>query len=259
MARWEISIAPGTFHDGNQWGVLMRSPRDPPREKSAEVLTSPWLLVGMWCHERCVANRSWMCCLQSFFWVTQQSWKHAQSVAWKKNGISWENMGMILNFHLPWSPWTMIIWLKYVTTCNPSAKQTEGCARCRYIIFFSKGGNCPNMNCLRPIRRPNHQISSPAYKMKQGGQQGRKEPIGQSLPKKCGWLVVWNINYWEFHHPKWLSYFSEGWPNHQPGGIFLNALEDQFQLQIHRFPRILHWSSEQIGPALVKRCWVYTV
>ena len=33
------------------------------------------------------------------------------------------------------------------------------------------------------------------------------------------WLVVWNIFYfsiyWEFHHPNWLSYFSEGW-NHQP-------------------------------------------
>jgi hypothetical protein len=28
------------------------------------------------------------------------------------------------------------------------------------------------------------------------------------------WLVVWNIfyfaTYWEFHHPNWLSYFSEG-------------------------------------------------
>ena len=22
--------------------------------------------------------------------------------------------------------------------------------------------------------------------------------------------------YWECHHPNWLSYFSEGWPNHQP-------------------------------------------
>ena len=38
------------------------------------------------------------------------------------------------------------------------------------------------------------------------------------------WLVVCNINellfyiyiYWEFHHPNWLSYFSEGWLNHQP-------------------------------------------
>ena len=32
--------------------------------------------------------------------------------------------------------------------------------------------------------------------------------------------MVWNIFYfpiyWEFHHPNWLSYFSEGWPNHQP-------------------------------------------
>ena len=36
------------------------------------------------------------------------------------------------------------------------------------------------------------------------------------------WLVVWlpflafSQKYWESHHPKWLSYFSEGWPNHQP-------------------------------------------
>ena len=34
------------------------------------------------------------------------------------------------------------------------------------------------------------------------------------------WLVVWNIFnfpiYWVANHPNWLSYFSEGWPNHQP-------------------------------------------
>ena len=35
------------------------------------------------------------------------------------------------------------------------------------------------------------------------------------------WLVVWLPCfyfpiYWECHHPNWLSYFSEGWPNHQP-------------------------------------------
>ena len=34
------------------------------------------------------------------------------------------------------------------------------------------------------------------------------------------WLVVWNIVYfpiyWVANHPNWLSYFSEGWPNHQP-------------------------------------------
>ena len=33
------------------------------------------------------------------------------------------------------------------------------------------------------------------------------------------WLVVWNICHfsihWEWHHPNWLSYFSEGWFNHQ--------------------------------------------
>ena len=34
------------------------------------------------------------------------------------------------------------------------------------------------------------------------------------------WLVVWNIFYfpiyWVSNHPNWLSYFLEGWPNHQP-------------------------------------------
>ena len=29
--------------------------------------------------------------------------------------------------------------------------------------------------------------------------------------------------YWEFHHPNWLSYFSEGWPNHQPVTYLRNA------------------------------------
>ena len=41
---------------------------------------------------------------------------------------------------------------------------------------------------------------------------------------RTGWwfgchLLMFPI-YWEFHHPSWLSYFSEGWPNHQPAIIF---------------------------------------
>ena len=27
---------------------------------------------------------------------------------------------------------------------------------------------------------------------------------------------LFSQKYWECHHPNWLSYFSEGWPNHQP-------------------------------------------
>ena len=45
------------------------------------------------------------------------------------------------------------------------------------------------------------------------------------------WLVVWNIFYfpiyWVANHPNWLSYFSEGWPNHQPVivvGFFVRIL-----------------------------------
>ena len=40
------------------------------------------------------------------------------------------------------------------------------------------------------------------------------------------WLVVWNIFYfpiyWVANHPNWLSYFSEGWPNHQPVYNWIN-------------------------------------
>ena len=40
------------------------------------------------------------------------------------------------------------------------------------------------------------------------------------MPLNIFWLVVWNILYfpiyWVANHPNWLSYFSEGWPNHQP-------------------------------------------
>ena len=35
----------------------------------------------------------------------------------------------------------------------------------------------------------------------------------------CNWLVVWNMFYFPYignTHPNWLSYFSEGWLNHQP-------------------------------------------
>ena len=41
--------------------------------------------------------------------------------------------------------------------------------------------------------------------------------------KKPYWLVVWNTFYFPIHwvsnHPNWRSYFSEGWPNHQPAYI----------------------------------------
>ena len=50
------------------------------------------------------------------------------------------------------------------------------------------------------------------------------EEIEETLSSYSGchliWLVVWNIFYfsiyWVSNHPNWLSYFSEGWPNHQP-------------------------------------------
>ena len=41
---------------------------------------------------------------------------------------------------------------------------------------------------------------------------------GENL-RKYIWLVVWNMFYFPHighNHPNWRSYFSEGWPNHQP-------------------------------------------
>ena len=56
------------------------------------------------------------------------------------------------------------------------------------------------------------------------GIMGESSPSGRKFSVKIviyHWLVVWNIHFifpfsWEFHHPNWLSYFSEGWLNHQP-------------------------------------------
>ena len=31
-----------------------------------------------------------------------------------------------------------------------------------------------------------------------------------------GTFFIFPYNYWEFHHPNWFSYFSEGWVYHQP-------------------------------------------
>ena len=53
---------------------------------------------------------------------------------------------------------------------------------------------------------------------------GESSPSGRKFSVQIviyHWLVVWNIHFifpfsWEFHHPNWRSYFSEGWPNHQP-------------------------------------------
>ena len=40
--------------------------------------------------------------------------------------------------------------------------------------------------------------------------------------------MVWNISYfpiyWVANHPNWLSYFSEGWPNHQPEMVYHQPL-----------------------------------
>ena len=46
--------------------------------------------------------------------------------------------------------------------------------------------------------------------------------LNDRLRSNIPWLVVWlpsilfSQKYWECQNPNWLSYFSEGWPNHQP-------------------------------------------
>ena len=43
--------------------------------------------------------------------------------------------------------------------------------------------------------------------------------------------------YWECHHPNWLSYFSEGWPNHQPDDvpIFFISIYSAIDHRDHRY------------------------
>ena len=51
----------------------------------------------------------------------------------------------------------------------------------------------------------------------------------QELKNVENWLMVWNIFYfsiyWECHHPNWLSYYSEGWLNHQGENTWTLDLE----------------------------------
>ena len=42
--------------------------------------------------------------------------------------------------------------------------------------------------------------------------------------------------YWECHHPNWLSYFSEGWLNHQPVGDLLKTSPKQPYLLEMKYP-----------------------
>ena len=61
------------------------------------------------------------------------------------------------------------------------------------------------------------------------------------------WLVVWNIFYfpiyWVANHPNWRSYFSEGWPNHQPD-------DDQYLWQ--KYAEIICRSHAQVTLVLQK-------
>ena len=56
--------------------------------------------------------------------------------------------------------------------------------------------------------------------------------VFMGIPVYHNWLVVWNMFYfpiyWVANHPNWLSYFSEGWPNHQPAWIYCVCIHTLF-------------------------------
>ena len=59
-------------------------------------------------------------------------------------------------------------------------------------------------------------------------------------------MVVWNIFYfpiyWVANHPKWLSYFSEGWPNHQPAYNYYPPKWDDPPRSQHGIESLQEWS-----------------
>ena len=87
------------------------------------------------------------------------------------------------------------------------------------------------------------------------------------------WLVVWNIfyfpTYWEFHHPNWLSYSSEGWlktTKQWSYGWWLTCPKKMVWLGHHcsgTYPRwltwtLLHqtwWVSLQLSPVGAMATW----
>ena len=74
--------------------------------------------------------------------------------------------------------------------------------------------------------------------------------------KHHGWLVVWNIfsiQLGRINNPNWLSYFSEGWLNHQPDGFRLRfSQQNQWNWPwgMRSWPS---WPSSQPGPLCRQR------
>ena len=74
------------------------------------------------------------------------------------------------------------------------------------------------------------------------------------------WLVVWNIFYfsiyWVANHPNWLSYFSEGWPNHQPGLVWAIPDENEFRISRPGLVKSSHgYRSHRGGGCSPGRSW----
>ena len=72
-----------------------------------------------------------------------------------------------------------------------------------------------------------------------------------------GTSILFSHDYWECHHPNWLSYFSEGWPNHQPSLDFCGGNPELLNSQENSaFNLVKKWSAVAMDGS--KACYLWS-
>ena len=113
----------------------------------------------------------------------------------------------------------------------------------------------------RPPKRPDSSELSEEPHLRQGKNVRWGGPWPSGIPIEwmvlfvVYWLVVWNIFYfpiyWVANHPNWLSYFSKGWPNHQPVYIAKWMIWDDFWCSCFFVVKFLEVSSKMMYPGTI--------
>ena len=89
----------------------------------------------------------------------------------------------------------------------------------------------------------------------------RAESFWVNQQRHTGWWfgtsILFSQKYWESNHPNWLSYFSEGWPNHQP---VMFGHEKLCKMGLFFSPDTLdftsgHWFNQKIGLEQMRLSW----
>ena len=156
-------------------------------------------------------------------------------VRYRGVGVSWQN----LFFRCTWEIWrirfryflilfdTFFQYFPYVSDIFRMFGYF--CNIFQYLAthFQQKSETCPFSNMLWENQFPKPEIGLVPENLTgtAPGVSTGESPCSIPGIQLQNWLVVWlpwilfSQKYWVANHPNWRSYFSEGWPNHQPENV----------------------------------------